>query len=123
MLTILHLVPRLRIRGALPPLPHTTSRCITLLTTATILPLPLLLKQVQVLGSHGQWILATLLPYGLAQRELPCFLSSIFLLFPYIIRNVGNQASLLATFLPAGFLIGLFFNREDGSDMFFRNVC
>jgi hypothetical protein len=32
-----------------------------------------------------------------------------------------NEA-LLANFLHAGILLGLFFNPEDGSDMFLRNV-
>jgi hypothetical protein len=33
-----------------------------------------------------------------------------------------SALALLATCFHAGLLLGLFFNPEDGSDMFFRNI-
>jgi hypothetical protein len=38
------------------------------------------------------------------------------------IRNFGKPIALLATYFHAGFLLGLFFDPEDGGDMFFRYV-
>jgi hypothetical protein len=40
----------------------------------------------------------------------------------YIIRNFGKPISLLASCFHAGSLLGLLFDREDGGDMFLRNV-
>jgi hypothetical protein len=40
----------------------------------------------------------------------------------YIIRNFGKRIALLATCSHTGFFLGLFFDLEDGGDMFFRNV-
>jgi hypothetical protein len=40
----------------------------------------------------------------------------------HIIRNFGNPTALFATLFHAGFSLGLFFDSEDGSDMFLRNV-
>jgi hypothetical protein len=54
-------------------------------------------------------------PTGEATRA--GFLSSISLLFPTI-RNFGKPIALLATCFHAGFLLGLFFDPEDGGDMF-----
>jgi hypothetical protein len=46
------------------------------------------------------------------------FCSSIPILFSYIIQNSSKKIAVLATCSHAGFLLGLFFNIEDGSDMF-----
>jgi hypothetical protein len=46
-----------------------------------------------------------------------------FLPLSDIIRNLGKPIALLATYFHAGFLRGLFFDPEDGGDMFLRNVC
>jgi hypothetical protein len=35
---------------------------------------------------------------------------------------VKAGGKLLATFFHAGFLLGLFFDPDDGCDMFFRNI-
>jgi hypothetical protein len=40
----------------------------------------------------------------------------------YIIRNFGKLIALLVACFGDGFMFGLFFDREDGGDMFFRNV-
>jgi hypothetical protein len=37
-------------------------------------------------------------------------------------RRFGRTYALLATCFHAGFLLGLFFGREDGGDMFLRNI-
>jgi hypothetical protein len=49
-------------------------------------------------------------------------LSSICLLFSYIILNLGKPIALLATCFYAGFVLGLFFDPENGGDMFLLNV-
>jgi hypothetical protein len=33
-----------------------------------------------------------------------------------------HNVALLVTYFKAGFLLGLFFDPEDGGDMFFRNI-
>jgi hypothetical protein len=40
-------------------------------------------------------------------------------------RYVGFEIprAFLATYFEAGFLLGLFFESEDGGDMFLRNFC
>jgi hypothetical protein len=48
-------------------------------------------------------------------------LSFIALLFP--IRNFGKPVALLDTYFHSGFLLGLFFDPEDGGNMFLRNAC
>jgi hypothetical protein len=40
----------------------------------------------------------------------------------YIARNFCKPISLLSTFFHSGFLLGLFFDAEDGGDMFLRDV-
>jgi hypothetical protein len=40
----------------------------------------------------------------------------------YITRNFGKPIPLLANSFHAGFLLGLFFDPEDGGDIFIRNV-
>jgi hypothetical protein len=40
----------------------------------------------------------------------------------YIIRNIGKPIAILITCVRAGFLLGLFFDPEDGDDKFLRNV-
>jgi hypothetical protein len=37
-------------------------------------------------------------------------------------RSISRARNYVATCFHAGFLIGLFFDREDGGDMFLRNV-
>jgi hypothetical protein len=39
-----------------------------------------------------------------------------------LIRNPGYKIVLLATCFHVGFLLGSFFDPEDGTDMFLRNV-
>jgi hypothetical protein len=37
-------------------------------------------------------------------------------------KNKASKQALLATYYHAGFLLGLFFDPENGGDMFLRNV-
>jgi hypothetical protein len=50
------------------------------------------------------------------------FHSSPYPLFPIQVQISGWQIILLATCFQAGFLLSLFFNPEEGGDMFLRNV-
>jgi hypothetical protein len=38
------------------------------------------------------------------------------------VRNLGQTIALLATCFHAGIFLGLFFDPEDGGDLFLRNV-
>jgi hypothetical protein len=67
----------------------------------------------------SQWELAVNSVIWAIQWELTA--ASHFIPLSYITRNFGKPISLLATF-HAGLLLGLFFNLEDGGDMFFRNI-
>jgi hypothetical protein len=75
---------------------------------------------VRSVVSESQWVQAVHSVLQASQWELNSFFH--FLPVSSVIRNFGLSIALLATCFHAGFLLGLFFDPDDGSDMFLRNV-
>jgi hypothetical protein len=51
-----------------------------------------------------------------------CFKEELYLLGYYTVKSVGSHLRLACCLIHAGFLLVLFFDPEDGGDMFLRII-